>query len=74
MRKAFEVIAGTGIVAYARNNSSIFEGEHAGKRHIDHGDGRHSVKMEAVKTNMNKYDSVLYRGDGLFPEKKSLVQ
>ena len=72
MRKAFEVIAGLSFVASAKK-ATFFEGEHADKRHIDHGDGRHSLKMKAVRTNMNKYESVLYRGDDLFQEKMSLV-
>lgn len=74
MRKAFEVMAGVGVLVNARNSSTIFEGEHADSRHIDHGDGRHSLKMKAVRTNMNKYESVLYRGDELFHERKSYVE
>ena len=74
MRKAFEVIAGAGILASARHNHTIFTGEHADKRHIDHGNGRHSLKMKSIKSNMNKYESVIYRGSDLFPERKPLAQ
>ena len=73
MRKAFEIIAGASILAAATKTKTIFKDEHAGKRHIDHGDGRHSLKMEAIRTKMNKYESVLYRGDELFPERRTII-
>lgn len=29
--------------------------------------------MEAIRTKMNKYESVLYRGDELFPERRTII-
>ena len=44
MRKAFELFSMVGMVVCAK---SPFVGD---ARHVDHGDGRHSIKMNSVKT------------------------
>ena len=71
MRKAFELLMAGGLIAVS--NASPFVGEHADKNSIDHGDGRVSMRMKPVKTSMNKYDSLMYRGK-LFTDKKTPLE
>ena len=71
MRKAFELLMGSASLALV--HASPFVGEHADKSSVDHGNGRVSMRMKAVKTNMNKYESLLYKGE-LFKDRKSPIQ